>query len=98
MDRSFDYAVVVPVYNAEATLLQLFDRTKAVFTEIDSAFQIVLVDDNSADQSWRVLNELKDKFPENITITENAIIPLKERVVDRYYDPLKKLFRKSNNK
>jgi len=25
--------------------------------------------------------------PENITITDNAIIPLKERVVDRYYDP-----------
>jgi succinate dehydrogenase / fumarate reductase, iron-sulfur subunit len=31
--------------------------------------------------------------PENITITDNAIIPLKERIVDRYYDPLKKLFR-----
>jgi succinate dehydrogenase / fumarate reductase iron-sulfur subunit len=31
--------------------------------------------------------------PESITITDNAIIPLKERVVDRYYDPVKKLFR-----
>jgi succinate dehydrogenase / fumarate reductase, iron-sulfur subunit len=31
--------------------------------------------------------------PENITITDNAIIPLKERVVDRFYDPLKALFR-----
>jgi succinate dehydrogenase / fumarate reductase iron-sulfur subunit len=30
--------------------------------------------------------------PENITITENAIIPLKERVADRFYDPLTKLF------
>jgi succinate dehydrogenase / fumarate reductase iron-sulfur subunit len=30
--------------------------------------------------------------PESITITDNAIIPLKERVVDRYYDPLKRLF------
>ena len=29
--------------------------------------------------------------PENITITDNAIIPLKERVVDNYYDPIKKL-------
>jgi succinate dehydrogenase iron-sulfur subunit len=26
--------------------------------------------------------------PENIQITDNAIIPLKERVVDRYFDPL----------
>jgi succinate dehydrogenase / fumarate reductase iron-sulfur subunit len=31
--------------------------------------------------------------PEHITITENAIIPLKERVVDRFYDPVRKLLR-----
>jgi succinate dehydrogenase / fumarate reductase iron-sulfur subunit len=31
--------------------------------------------------------------PENITITDNAIIPLKERVVDEFYDPLRKLLR-----
>ena len=31
--------------------------------------------------------------PEGITITDNAIIPMKERVVDEYYDPIKKLFR-----
>ena len=31
--------------------------------------------------------------PEHIGITDNAIIPLKERVVDRFYDPVQKLFR-----
>jgi succinate dehydrogenase / fumarate reductase iron-sulfur subunit len=31
--------------------------------------------------------------PENITITDNAIIPLKERVVDQLYDPVVKLLR-----
>jgi len=31
--------------------------------------------------------------PEGITITDNAIIPLKERVVDRHYDPLRSLVR-----
>ena len=30
--------------------------------------------------------------PENIAITDNAIIPLKERVADRFYDPLGRLF------
>lgn len=29
--------------------------------------------------------------PENINITDNGIIPLKERVVDRYYDPIGRL-------
>lgn len=32
--------------------------------------------------------------PEDITITDNAIIPLKERVVDQMYDPLRRLVRK----
>jgi succinate dehydrogenase iron-sulfur subunit len=31
--------------------------------------------------------------PEHITITDNAIIPLKERVVDEFFDPLKALVR-----
>jgi succinate dehydrogenase / fumarate reductase iron-sulfur subunit len=31
--------------------------------------------------------------PEHIHITDNAIIPLKERVVDEFYDPVRKLFR-----
>jgi succinate dehydrogenase / fumarate reductase iron-sulfur subunit len=54
------------------------------------------------------IQELKDTFnigycnitkcctnvcPENITITDNAIIPLKERVVDQFYDPLARLLR-----
>jgi succinate dehydrogenase / fumarate reductase, iron-sulfur subunit len=31
--------------------------------------------------------------PEEIQITDNAIIPLKERVVDEFYDPLGRLFK-----
>ena len=52
--------------------------------------------------------ELKDEFgigycnitkcctvvcPEEIKLTDNAIIPLKERVVDEFYDPVRQLFR-----
>ena len=32
--------------------------------------------------------------PEHITITDNAIIPMKERVVDEFYDPIKMLVKK----
>ncbi|QUH00390.1 succinate dehydrogenase/fumarate reductase iron-sulfur subunit [Saccharopolyspora erythraea] len=34
--------------------------------------------------------------PEHIQITDNALIPLKERVADRRYDPLLNLFRRKN--
>ena len=36
--------------------------------------------------------------PEEITITDNAIIPLKERIVDRHYDPVLWLWRKLSGK
>ncbi len=35
-----------------------------------------------------------DVCPEHIQITDNGIIPMKERVVDRFYDPVLWLFRK----
>ena len=35
-----------------------------------------------------------DVCPEHINITDNGIIPLKERIVDRYYDPIAMLARK----
>jgi len=36
--------------------------------------------------------------PEHINITDNGIIPLKERVVDRYFDPIKLIGRKLSGK
>lgn len=43
-----------------------------------------------------------DVCPEHINITDNAIIPLKERVVDRFYDPVtiiaRKIFGKKKKK
>jgi succinate dehydrogenase / fumarate reductase iron-sulfur subunit len=36
--------------------------------------------------------------PEHIEITDNAIIPLKERVVDRFYDPVQWIIRKLTGK
>lgn len=39
-----------------------------------------------------------DVCPEHIEITDNGIIPLKERVVDRYYDPVAMIWRKITGK
>jgi|TARA_B100000749_G_scaffold180167_1_gene139131 succinate dehydrogenase / fumarate reductase iron-sulfur subunit len=35
-----------------------------------------------------------DVCPEHIQITDNGIIPMKERVVDRFYDPVIWLWKK----
>lgn len=62
-----EYSIVVPVYNSEQTLRDLFDRTSAVFTETGSSFEMVFVDDYSQDKSWEVLIQIKKLHPENIT-------------------------------
>jgi glycosyltransferase involved in cell wall biosynthesis len=53
--------VVVPVYNSEATLGALYERLVAVLeTAARGAWEIILVDDGSADGSWSVIRHLAD--------------------------------------
>jgi glycosyltransferase involved in cell wall biosynthesis len=62
-----EYSVIVPVYNSEETLVELYDRTAAVFTNAGSSFEVVFVDDFSEDKSWEVLIQLKKLHPDTIT-------------------------------
>ncbi|MDT8393781.1 MAG: glycosyltransferase family 2 protein [Bacteroidales bacterium] len=61
------YSVVVPVYNSEETLEELFDRSKLVFEKLGAAFEFVFVEDCGTDHSWDVLKSLKKKHPDQIT-------------------------------
>lgn len=62
-----EYSVVVPVYNSEDTLEELFIRTKAVFDKLGSSFEMVFVEDCSKDNSWEVLKKLKQDHPGMVT-------------------------------
>ena len=54
------YSVVVPVYNSQKTLQELYDRVKNVFdTVIKEPFELVLVDDSSKDQSFKEMEKLR---------------------------------------
>ena len=58
------YSVVVPVYNSEPTLRELYTRVKAVFDDtMHEDFELILVDDGSKDGSWDVMEELHDLDP-----------------------------------
>lgn len=53
------YSVVVPVYNSEHTLEELYSRIRAVFDErIERDFELILVDDGSKDHSYEKMQEL----------------------------------------
>lgn len=54
-------SVVIPVYNSEATIAELYNRLTSVFKTITDEFEIIFVDDGSCDRSWQRLNELRNK-------------------------------------
>ena len=67
-----DYSVVVPVYNSENSLLELFERTKAMFGTLGKTFEVIFVDDCSRDRSWQVLSQLKSQHPAEVVAVRLA--------------------------
>ncbi len=61
---------------------------------LDTADRIRAVRDEFGSGLCNITRCCTDVCPEHIGITDNGIIPLKERVVDRFYDPIIWLFRK----
>jgi polyisoprenyl-phosphate glycosyltransferase len=67
-----NYSVVVPVYNSENTLKELFTRIKAEFEKINETFEVIFIEDCGRDKSWGRLVELKKENPDEITIIKLA--------------------------
>lgn len=59
---------------------------------LDTADRLSLVKEELGVGYCNITKCCSEVCPEEIHITDNAIIPLKERVVDRFYDPLQKLW------
>jgi len=53
-----DISVVVPLYNEEESLPELEAWIRRVMEENNYSYEIILVDDGSTDNSWRVIEEL----------------------------------------
>ncbi|MDP1621755.1 MAG: glycosyltransferase family 2 protein [Bacteroidales bacterium] len=61
------YSVVVPVFNSESSLEELFTGLKAVFDAQQEQFEVVFVEDNSKDRSWEIIANLKKLYPDHVT-------------------------------
>lgn len=57
-------SVVIPVYNAEASLPALVDRLRPVLQGLNTTFEIILINDGSRDRSWAAIESLSRRFPE----------------------------------
>lgn len=61
--QSLDISVVVPLYNEAESLPELVDWIDRVATSNALSYEVILVDDGSSDDSWRVVEELKARYP-----------------------------------
>lgn len=57
------YSVVIPVFNEEENLHELYRRLTAVMETLGGSYEIVLVDDGSRDRSFAMMKALHEEDP-----------------------------------
>lgn len=58
MGKLIDISIVSPVYNASLILPKLVQEIEKVMVEMEVTYEIILVDDRSPDNSWKIMQDL----------------------------------------
>jgi len=61
MDTKPIISIVIPIFNEEQTILELYHSLFSVLTKLDYAYEIIFVDDGSYDNSFNILSDLTKK-------------------------------------
>jgi len=59
-----DISVIIPLYNEEESLPELMGWIDRVMKENSFSYEVIMIDDGSTDASWKVIEELREKYPE----------------------------------
>ena len=59
-----DLSIVIPLYNEEESLPELCEWIRDVADKNQYNYEIILIDDGSTDDSWKVIEKLSHKHPE----------------------------------
>jgi glycosyltransferase involved in cell wall biosynthesis len=57
------YSLIVPIYNEEEIIPELYRRLSAVMNRLDGLVELILINDGSRDRSLQLLRELHQKDP-----------------------------------
>ena len=68
MDEKPTLSIVVPVYNEEENVRPLFEKIQTVCEAIGEAYEVLFIDDGSRDETFAVLSELSEQFPQLVVI------------------------------
>ena len=67
-DPNIDLSVVIPVYNSSGCLVELLKELSVVLGKRGRPFEVILVDDASPDNSWEIIRELSNSYPELVAV------------------------------
>lgn len=56
-----DISVIIPLYNEEESLPELYSWIERVMNENKFSFEVIFINDGSTDKSWKVIEDLKNK-------------------------------------
>jgi len=59
MNSNVYFSVIIPVYNSEKSLEELYSRLSEVFKKLDKTFEVIFVNDGSRDNSLEILRKIK---------------------------------------
>jgi len=63
-------SIVIPVYNEEKNLEELYRRLTATLDKLDKPYEIILTNDGSKDESGKILQQLHMQRPAQIRVIE----------------------------
>ena len=58
-----DISICVPLYNEDESLPELTEWIHRVMQEHGFSYEVILVDDGSNDESWKIIGELSARNP-----------------------------------
>ena len=61
-----DISVVIPLYNEEESLKELFTWIERVMNQHSFTYEVIFVSDGSTDHSWEIIEELHQQHPETV--------------------------------
>jgi undecaprenyl-phosphate 4-deoxy-4-formamido-L-arabinose transferase len=72
-EKNDNISIVVPVYYSQDTLKPLCERIIEVMADLNCGFEVILVNDGSADSSWEVILDLAEQhdFVKGINLMRN---------------------------
>ncbi len=61
-----DISIIIPLYNEEESLKPLYEWISRVMKENNFTYETIFIDDGSRDNSWKMIEELKNEHSEEV--------------------------------